>query len=138
MSGDHTQVLSIPETTTTHQISLNEFPETTDHVKTTNHFQALLDDNLVKDASIPKLNALQDRAQAWSEGQKEILRKGFNADSHELAHKIPEDKGAVQKASNTSVRDIGWHKSNAQLPDPLIAGYSNGELFAYIRRFNKV
>jgi hypothetical protein len=86
-----------------------------------------------------KLEQVRDRANTLVDDSKERLRKEFNADSHELAHDTPEKRGAVQIGGNLDVvRDIGWHKPNALIPDPLIAGYTNGELFAYIRRFNKV
>jgi hypothetical protein len=86
-----------------------------------------------------KLEDLRDRANTLVDDSKEKLRKEFNADSHELAHDTPENRGAVQVGGNLGVvRDIGWHRPNAEIPNPLIAGYTNGELFAYIRRFNKV
>lgn len=70
------------------------------------------------------------------------LEKHLMADSHELAHDAS-IKGAVQShglpgQTNGQTRDIGWHKANADIPDPLIEGFSNGQLFAMIRRFNKV
>lgn len=63
--------------------------------------------------------------------------------SHELAHQVPEIRGTIQseqisEGDGKVVRDVGWHKANLELPDPLIGGYTNGELFKLIRRFNKV
>jgi hypothetical protein len=89
------------------------------------------------------LATLRNQAFASMEGSIEILRKDFNADSHELAYEVPEARGATQteypKCSNAGItRDIGWHKTNIEIPNPLIDGYTNGELFAFIRRFNKV
>jgi hypothetical protein len=86
---------------------------------------------------------LQDQAYTLIEGPVEVLRTNLNADSHDLAHELPEVRGAIQtecpSRSNAEVaRDVGWHKANAEIPDPLIGGYTNGELFAFIRRFNKV
>ncbi|KAK5188813.1 hypothetical protein LTR92_011175 [Exophiala xenobiotica] len=88
------------------------------------------------------MTTLQDQAHALVEGPAAILRKDLNADSHELAHQVPEVRGAVQNAQPSSsnaevVRDIGWHKAKVEIPDPLIGGYTNGELFQFIRRFNK-
>ncbi|CAL3971530.1 unnamed protein product [Diplocarpon coronariae] len=76
---------------------------------------------------------LQERADA--------ITKHFTADAHELAQD-PTVQGAVKyrsddESSSAVVRDIGWHKPNAKIPDPLIAGLSNARLFAMIRRFNK-
>lgn len=98
----------------------------------------------VHDSNNPTLVAtLHDQPYALVEGAVEALRKDFNADSHELASKVPGVRGAVQtgfhSGSNAEVpRDIGWHKADVEIPDPLIGGYTNGELFAFIRLFNKV
>ncbi|KAL2066057.1 hypothetical protein VTL71DRAFT_2128 [Oculimacula yallundae] len=69
----------------------------------------------------------------------ETITQSFVADSHDLAHD-PQIEGALQAGNgyvNGGVRDIGWHKPNLQIPDPLIGGITNGHLFAMIRRFNK-
>ncbi|KAJ5267883.1 hypothetical protein N7478_010691 [Penicillium angulare] len=89
------------------------------------------------------LATLRDQAYASFEGLVDVLGKDLNADSHELAYEVSETRGAIQteypSGSNTEVtRDVGWHKANIEIPDPLIGGYTNGELFAFIRRFNKV
>ena len=85
---------------------------------------------------------LKDKAFALVEQPTETLRKEFTADSHDLAHESPKVKGAIQKNQaglpNEALLDIGWHKPNVDIPDPLIGGISNGRLFAMIRRFNKV
>ncbi|KAK5445269.1 hypothetical protein LTS15_010050 [Exophiala xenobiotica] len=105
--------------------------------------QAVLPGTNIHDTKLPTMMAtLQDQAHALVEGPAAILRKDLNADSHELAHQVPEVRGAVQTAQPSSsnaevVRDIGWHKANVEIPDPLIDGYTNGELFQLIRRFNK-
>jgi hypothetical protein len=69
-----------------------------------------------------------------------LISKSFTADSHELAHDEPEVLGAVQTdgVAQGAERDIGWHKPSVEIPDPLIGGISNGQLFSMIRRFNKV
>lgn len=108
--------------------------------------------NQVRDDATPTMmhnnspniaNTLHDHAYALIEGMVEVLRTDSSADSAELASKVPEVRGAVQteyqSGSNTEVaRDIGWHKAEMEIPDPLIGGYTNEELFAFIRRFNKV
>lgn len=70
------------------------------------------------------------------------IHKDFTANSHELACASPEIEGAIQSHQNgdveIGVRDIGWHKSTVEIPDPLIGTIPNGELFSMIRRFNKV
>lgn len=67
-----------------------------------------------------------------------IITNELAVDSHDLAHSN-EIGGAVRTygAGVGEVRDLGWHKSSAEIPDPLIGGLSNGKLFAMIRRFNK-
>ncbi|KAJ5337458.1 uncharacterized protein N7506_005480 [Penicillium brevicompactum] len=68
--------------------------------------------------------ALQHQAYTLIEGPVETMKKDLNADSHELAHEIPDVRGAIQK-------------EYPKIPDPMIGDYTNGELFAFIRRFNK-
>jgi hypothetical protein len=108
-----------------------------------NH-QNTLPDIHIHDNNTPTMVAtLHDQAYALVEGPVEALKKDLNADSHKLASNVPEVRGAVQteyhSGSNAEVvRDIGWHKAEVEIPDPLIGGYTNGELFAFIRRFNKV
>lgn len=89
------------------------------------------------------LATLRDQADASIESPIEVLKKDLNAESHELAYEVPEAPGAIQTEYPSDgnpevVRDIGWHKATIEIPDPLIGGYTNGELFAFIRRFNKV
>lgn len=86
---------------------------------------------------------LHHQAYALIEVPVETMKNDPNADSHELAHEVPEVRGAIQKKYPSGdyselARDIGWHKVKLEIPDPLIGGYTNGELFAFIRRFNKV
>lgn len=73
---------------------------------------------------------------------KEGLTKSFAADSHDLAFGDHEVKGEAQKQpiieSGAQVRDLGWHKNIADMPGTLIGGVTNENLFAMIRRFNKV
>ena len=110
----------------------------------TNNYDGRTADDHVHDTTAPTLmQTLQDRAHTLVEGPVETLRKDLTADSHELAHEVPNVRGAIQTAQPSSsnaatVRDVGWHKANVEIPDPLIGGYTNGELFALIRRFNKV
>ncbi|KAK9846695.1 hypothetical protein MYU51_001929 [Penicillium brevicompactum] len=85
---------------------------------------------------------LHHQAYALIEVPVETMKNDPNADSHELAHEVPEVRGAIQKKYPSGdyselARDIGWHKVKLEIPDPLIGGYTNGELFAFIRRFNK-
>lgn len=108
-----------------------------------NHDDVLSGGHVNDTAPATMMATLQDQAYALVEGPAEILRKDLIVDSHELALEVPQVRGAVQtehtSSNNTElVRDIGWHKANVEIPDPLINGYTNGELFSFIRRFNKV
>ncbi|KAJ5771735.1 hypothetical protein N7520_002264 [Penicillium odoratum] len=110
--------------------------ETCDHIKTP---RKVNDNNNV---SPTMLATLQDQAYMPIGHPIEVIRKQFQAESHKLAYEVPETRGAIQtgypSSSNAEVtRDIGWHKANLEIPDPLIGGYTNEELFAFIRRFNK-
>ncbi|KAG9240270.1 hypothetical protein BJ878DRAFT_304250 [Calycina marina] len=72
-----------------------------------------------------------------------IADMDFSADSHELVMREAKVKGAVQQTGNddlldrSSIRNLGWHKPTANIPDPLIGEIPNGQLWALIRRFNK-
>ncbi|CAI7618999.1 unnamed protein product [Penicillium pancosmium] len=110
--------------------------------RTLNH-QATFPIIQTKDSNNSSIKAtLRDQAYGLTRGPVEALKKELNGDRHELVSKVPEVRGAVQEVyhvgSDTEmVRDIGWHKANADVPDPLIGGYTNGDLFEFIRRFNK-
>lgn len=108
-----------------------------------NLLDSVADENASKSPTM--VDTLQDKVSALVEAPAEILQRELNSTSHELAHQTPETRGAAQtdiKYSSTNndeaVTNIGWHKPNSSIPDPLISGYTNGELFSLIRRFNKV
>ncbi len=60
-------------------------------------------------------------------------------ESHELANADHEEKGAAQlDHGQTEVKDLGWNESPTEIPNPVVGGLSNEELWTLIRRFNKV
>ena len=60
-------------------------------------------------------------------------------ESHELANADHEEKGAAQlDHGQTEVRDLGWNESPTEVPNPVVGGLGNEELWTLIRRFNKV
>ena len=60
-------------------------------------------------------------------------------ESHELANADHEEKGAAQlDLGQTEVRDLGWNESPSDVPNPVVGGLPNEELWTLIRRFNKV
>lgn len=71
------------------------------------------------------------------------IQKELNPDSHGIARQNPTIQGAVTQhqipgiLDGRTITDIGWHKDPTMIPDPLIRGYTNGEVFSYVRRFNK-
>lgn len=75
-------------------------------------------------------------------GRLNQIIKEFDPDSHDIVERAPNSNGAIcasdQHREGPLPRDIGWHKPNASIPDPLLEGVPNGKLFARIRRFNKV
>ncbi|KAL1857911.1 hypothetical protein Plec18167_001685 [Paecilomyces lecythidis] len=67
---------------------------------------------------------------------------GKPTDSHAIAmeqiHPDQDEKGIVQKAGATSgLMDVGWNRQPDDVESPLIAGWSNEDLWMLIRRFNK-
>jgi Protein of unknown function (DUF3292) len=75
-------------------------------------------------------------------GEPEIVEAApeeHPTDSHELANADPEEKGAAQlDHGQTEVRDLGWNESPSEVPNPVVGGLPNEELWTLIRRFNKV
>lgn len=64
-------------------------------------------------------------------------------ESHALATADSEpEPGPVGHAqvehSETEARDLGWNDLPEKVPKPLVAGLSNEDLWAHVRRFNKV
>lgn len=60
-------------------------------------------------------------------------------DSHVLANADHDEKGFAQlDHGQTEVKDLGWNEAPAEVPDPLVGGLQNEELWTLIRRFNKV
>lgn len=58
--------------------------------------------------------------------------------SHELANAEQGYKGAAQvDHRQTEVKDLGWNDVDG-IPQPLVGGLPNEELWTLIRRFNKV
>jgi hypothetical protein len=86
----------------------------------------------------------KDKGQGLVAETTKVLSKQLKASSHELAHEEPTMAGigAVQnnplRGNNSGTRDIGWHKPEAEIPDPLVFNIPNGRLWSMIRRFNKV
>ncbi|KAI9746212.1 MAG: hypothetical protein M1818_000893 [Claussenomyces sp. TS43310] len=59
-------------------------------------------------------------------------------ESHVLANAEPEEKGAAQiDHGETEVKDLGWNEHPKDVPNPLVGGLPNAELWTLIRRFNK-
>ena len=69
---------------------------------------------------------------------------GQKTDSHALATADIDVKGTVQAASETSsadeneVANLGWHRVDEAKGDPFLGGWTNEEIWLFIRRFNKV
>ena len=69
---------------------------------------------------------------------------GKKTGSHALATADIDVKGTVQAASETSssdeneVANLGWHRVDEAKGDPFLGGWTNEEIWLFIRRFNKV
>lgn len=60
-------------------------------------------------------------------------------DSHALALEDHEEKGAAQEIHNEpEVKDLGWDEKPEHVPQPLVGGLPNEELWVLVRRFNQV
>ncbi|KAJ9253027.1 hypothetical protein DTO207G8_4328 [Paecilomyces variotii] len=70
------------------------------------------------------------------------VQDSMPTDSHALAveqiHPDQDEKGIVQKAgATTGLTDVGWNRRPDDVDSPLVAGWSNEDLWMLIRRFNK-
>lgn len=60
-------------------------------------------------------------------------------ESHELAQADHDLKGAAQiDHDSPEVKNMGWNEPPKDVPNPLVGGISNEELWTLLRRFNKV
>ena len=66
-------------------------------------------------------------------------------ESHQLAHATEGENidevgpGLVQlNHGQTEVKDLGWNEDPSDIPQPLVGGLGNEELWTLLRRFNKV
>lgn len=59
-------------------------------------------------------------------------------DSHTLAMADHDEKGFAQEIHDNEVKDLGWQEEDVgKIPNPLVGGIPNEELWVLIRRFNK-
>lgn len=58
--------------------------------------------------------------------------------SHSLAVMEHEEIGHAQAQHDEMVQNLGWHEPDEAIPDPLVGGLPNEELWLVLRRFNKV
>ena len=59
--------------------------------------------------------------------------------SHSLATKKEHDEiGRAQEQHDELVQNLGWHEKDDNIPDFLVGGLPNEELWLLLRRFNKV
>ncbi|KAF2167645.1 hypothetical protein M409DRAFT_53638 [Zasmidium cellare ATCC 36951] len=57
--------------------------------------------------------------------------------SHALAMADHDEKGAAQEVHDEEVKDLGWTVDNEKIPNPLVGGMPNEDLWVLVRRFNK-
>jgi len=57
----------------------------------------------------------------------------------ELSHSrnITDDTAGGLANGEAPIADLGWHESPEAIPDPLVGGVSNEDLWTLIRRFDK-
>lgn len=121
--------------TTQHGVHVHAGPQPTSN-------QAPMGPTTCQVATSNEDQTLKDKAYKLIDKSTGVFQQNFTADSQELASQDHEVRGAIQTPPKTDlddkVRDIGWHKSPDEIPDPLLGGLPNGRLWAMIRRFNKV
>lgn len=83
---------------------------------------------------------LPDSTQAVTDPNKKEVSQALGqkpTDSHALAMADHDEKGHAQVAHDGEVKDLGWNEQNDDIPNPLVGGMHNDELWILIRRFNK-
>lgn len=68
------------------------------------------------------------------------LRPDVNISSHELARHGNINPSILQSRDGAAVEetlDLGWNKPVHAIPDPVVPGLPNAQLWPYLRRFNK-
>lgn len=58
--------------------------------------------------------------------------------SHSLAVMEHDEIGHAQADHDELVQNLGWHESDNKIPNPLVGGLPNEDLWILLRRFNKV
>jgi hypothetical protein len=58
--------------------------------------------------------------------------------SHSLAVMEHDEIGHAQEQHDEMVQNLGWHEQDDNIPNPLVGGLPNEELWLLLRRFNKV
>lgn len=58
--------------------------------------------------------------------------------SHALATSEHDVKGAAQEEHGSEVKDLGWTSHVAKIPNPVVGGLANDDLWVLVRRFDKV
>ena len=57
--------------------------------------------------------------------------------SHSLAVADHDEIGHAQAQHDEMVENLGWHEEDHKIPNPLVGGLPNDDLWLLIRRFNK-
>lgn len=64
-----------------------------------------------------------------------VDERGYAQRPHEMS---PKDAIDGVNSGDTEVKDLGWHKHEDNIPNPLVGRLPNEELWTLVRRFNKV
>lgn len=65
---------------------------------------------------------------------EDVDDRGYAQRPHEMS---PKDAVGGPNEGETEVKDLGWHKHEDAIPNPLVGRLPNEELWTLIRRFNK-
>lgn len=68
-----------------------------------------------------------------------VDERGYAQRPHyESPNNVGGEGGNTGVRTETEVKDLGWHEKEEEVPNPLVGGLPNEELWTLVRRFNKV
>ncbi|KAL6405906.1 hypothetical protein AUP68_10790 [Ilyonectria robusta] len=96
-------------------------------------------------ATLPDEEPLLQPSNLNTESEPEIVEKyeqetltASHALAEESKHVDFDEKGASQmQHDDNEVRDLGWNDEQSRVPNPVVGGLDNAELWTLIRRFDK-
>lgn len=69
---------------------------------------------------------------------EDVDERGYAQRPHYESPNNVGGEGGTGVRTETEVKDLGWHETEDAVPNPLVGGLPNEELWTLVRRFNKV